>query len=283
MADHAPTGAPGLRSVRAGLGPATVVSPGAGHLALQTPSRQDFRDGNALHVGELVEASSLQRWLWTFEQRLRHLSQLRHVRLDWESDATLPEPAAYATRMRRAVAEHGLELTRCTVMEAARELRPLVPLTEGVEVVRADRDEHWYGVRALNVSNAPAEPGSFWTWRTEQLRALARAGQGRSWLAYRFGIPVATVSVLAGGEGGLAGVEGVITHPVHRRLGLASHLVAVAATSHRAEHAHDRILLLVEHGSDAERLYGRLGFHPCGTVWSVTGPWPAHGARADRG
>lgn len=261
-------GTPGLRAVRASLSPATLVATGPGHLVLQTAWRQDFREGNALHVDELVDPAGLDRWLQAFAERLGHLPGIEHVLVRWETDPGFPDAGAYAEVMTAAAGDRGLELERLTVMELADGPRPMVPLTEGVEVVRAVRDEHWWGVRALGVS-AFGE-ADFQTWSTERSREQAEHGRGAAWLAYRFGVPVATAGVWHDAAG-VAVVDDVITHAVHRRLGIASHLVAVALSAHHDHRPDDRLFLLAEHGSDAERLYARLGFVAVGTVWGVVG------------
>lgn len=263
-----PADSPGLRAVRASLTPLTLVAPGPGHLALQTSSRQDFRSGNALHVEGPVDPHDLARWKQAFAERLGHLAGVDHVEVRWETDASFTEAGAYAERLRAAARDLDLAIERWTVMALDGEPRPFVPLTAGVEVVRADRDEHWWGVRALRISEAAGQSG-FSTWRTDQLRELATHGRGGAWLAYRHGIPVGSAGVWRDGAG-TAVVDGVVTHAVHRRLGIASHLVAVASSAHREAHPDDRLLRLVEHGSDAERLHARLGFVATGTVWGAT-------------
>ena len=264
-----PAATPGLRAVRASLTPTTLRAPGPGHVALQTATRQDFYEGNALHIEEPVDVDDLDRWIAAFDERLGHLPGVRHRRLLWETGRVFDDAGAYHERLAAAAEARGMELDRLTLMELGDELRPMAPLTEGVEIVRAQRDEHWWGVRALKISENTQVDSEFWTYRTGHHRELAEAGRGGTWLAYRFGIPVAVGSLYRDGEG-IAVVDDVITHAVHRRLGIASHLVAVACGAHREAFPQDRILLHTDHGSDAERLYARLGFAPIGTVWILT-------------
>lgn len=262
-----PADTPGLRALRASLTPVTLVAAGPDHRVLQTAWRQDFRDGNALHVDGVVAPDELGRWVQAFDERLGHLPGIEHVQVRWETDAGLAEAGAYAQELTAAARARELEVERSTVMELSGSPRPLVPLTEAVDVVRAERDEAWWGVRALRISDAGGGV-EFAAWRTGQLRELAEHGGGAAWLAYRFGVPVATAGVWRD-RAGVAVVDDVITHAVHRRLGIASHLVAVACESHRETFPDDRLLLLATHGSDAERLYARLGFVAVGTVWGV--------------
>jgi GNAT superfamily N-acetyltransferase len=265
-----PAGTPGLRSLRASFTPRTLVATGPGHLVLQTAGRQDFHEGNGLHVDELVDVGSLDRWLQAFDERLAHLPGVGHITVRWETGADFAAAGAYATRMAAAVADHGLELDRMTVMELGDDVVPMVPLTAGIHAVRATSDPHWWGARALHISGYPETPAEFWTWMVDQQRSVVEAGAGVAWLAYRFGTPVGTAAILRDGRG-LASIDGVITHAVHRRLGVASHLVAVACAAYRDGHPDERIVLLADHGSDAERLYARLGFRAVGTVWGAVG------------
>ncbi len=261
---------PGLRSVRASLSPATELLRGPGHVALVTPSRRDFHEGNALHVEEPVDAGDLDRWLAAFEERFGHLAGVDHRRVLWETGPGLTDAGAYAERLRAAAEARGLDLDRMTLMALGEELRPMAPFTDGVEAVRAVRDVHWAGVRALHASSTPTPATQLRAWRTAELAALADAGRGGVWLAFRFGVPVATCALFRDGAG-IASLDDVITHAVHRQLGIASHLAAVACGAHRAAFPDDRILLLADHGSAAERLYARLGFAPIGTVWALSG------------
>lgn len=265
-----PADTPGLRSIRASLTPVTLVASGPGHLVLQTAWRQDFRTGNAIHVDGVVQPEEVGRWVLAFAERLGHLPDVRHVEVRWETDLSFTGAGAYAERLAAAArdVDHGLDVERLTVMALDGDPRPVVPLTAGVEVVRADRDEHWWGVRALQISGAGGAT-EFSTWRTGQLRELAEHGGGGAWVAYRFGVPVGSAGVWRD-RAGVAVVDDVVTHAVHRRLGIASHVVAVASGAHRAAFPEDRLLLLTDHGSDAERLYARLGFVAIGTVWGVT-------------
>lgn len=264
-----PADTPGLRALRASLTPVTLLASGPGHRLLQTAWRQDFRDGNALHVEGVVQPDELDRWIQAFAERLGHLPGIDHVQVRWETDAAFSDAGAYADELTAAARERDLEVERLTVLELEGPPRPMVPLTAGIDVVRAARDEAWWGVRALQISDAGGG-GDFWAWRVDQLRELADHGQGAAWLAYRFGVPVGTAAVWRDGAG-IAVVDDVVTHAVHRRLGIASHLVAVACGAHRDAFPDDRLLLLADHGSDAERLYARLGFVAIGTVWGVAG------------
>lgn len=255
-----------LRSFRVALGPRTLMATGPDHRVLATSWRQDFWSGNAVHIETDVEPDDLDRWLAVFEERLSHLPGVQHRMLVWATDdQQLDDVGAYQRRMTAACEERGLTLDRLTVMELD-ELRPLAPATE-VEVVPATADTDYAGLVAiLAQGNGQVD---FWKWRADRFKELALDGRGRVWMARRFGIPVATAVVFRDEEG-IASVDDVNVHAPHRRLGIGSHITAIAAGAHRESFPDDRVVLATEHASDAQRLYARLGFKPIATVWQAT-------------
>jgi GNAT superfamily N-acetyltransferase len=84
----------------------------------------------------------------------------------------------------------------------------------------------------------------------------------------RHGAPVGRLTV-AHDRQGLAVVEDVIVHPVHRRLGIASALTHTAVARHLAERPGSRVGLGAEPAGPADHLSRRLGFRPHATVWTA--------------
>lgn len=261
-----------LRSWRVTMGPRTLMSTGPDHKVLVTTWRQDFWSGNAVHVDAHVEPDDLDRWLAVFEERLGHLPGIEHVQIVWATDDDqLDDVGDYQRRMTDACAERGLDLDRLTVMELD-ELRPLAPAT-AVEVAPASTPADYAGATAI--INQEGGTIDFWRWRMDRFEELALAGRGRLWLGRRFGIPVATASVFRD-DSGVASLDEVVVHPPSRRLGIGSHITAVAAGAHQRSFPDDRIVLGVDHASDAQRLYARLGFTPLATVWQASAGRSGH-------
>lgn len=71
---------------------------------------------------------------------------------------------------------------------------------------------------------------------------------------------------------GLAIVEDVVTHPLHRGRGLASAIVVHAVDHHLAARPHDRVVIRADADGAARRIYERLGFVPVATDVAVTLP-----------
>jgi ribosomal protein S18 acetylase RimI-like enzyme len=92
-------------------------------------------------------------------------------------------------------------------------------------------------------------------------------------------MPVATLT-LVDDHDGLVVVDDVVTHPAHRRRGIARLLLGTALASLRDARSLESVALGVRPEAPAEGLYAAAGFMPVGTVRA----WlrPAGRAAADR-
>lgn len=274
----------GLAVLRAGLPPVTLVTYARDHVAVRTPSRPDFRFGNALDLTGGPTAADLPGFLDRFERSIGSLGAAE-VQLRWEvpldpdaaPGALTPDPSLAA-----AAVDLGLTLDAVTVLlldelgppsgAVAVEVAP-VPAADGTDDAAVDRRWHATTVlyRYLDGDTPDDWRGGddgFVTWSVAQQRGLVAAGRGQVWAALRYGMPVGRLSVLHDRQG-LAVIEDVVVHPAHRRRGIAGVLTAAAVTSHLAAFPGSRIGLAADPGSAAERLYRRLGFLPHATVWTA--------------
>lgn len=263
----------GLTGERASVGPSTLITTATGGYVLRTPSRPDFRNGNALHLpapsGD--PAADLAR----FDDLIGGTVPGADRRLRWED----PRPGAAAPpAVQQVTRDRGGWLTSLAVMQLTGPLSTPGRLA-GVEPVLATREQHWAGAAALDLHGrgpgSRADEQGFFRWRTGQVAQLARVGCARLWLVKAAGVPAAKVTIVRGpapggrarrggsGETGLGWIASVVTHPLHRRRGLATSLVHHAVTVHRREHPDD--LVGVAAGRSAERLYARLGFEGVAT------------------
>ena len=292
----------GLAVRRATLGPVTLVTYARDHVTVRTPSRPDFRDGNTLDLAAPPAPEDLPRWFDRYDDTIGTLGT-PHAQVRWEEPlsphATAPskaDPAAAVPTPDPALAEAaealGLEVFAVTVLLLDElippERRPPAQLSP-VEPPAAEPggpvDRRWHAATVLYRyadGDAPVEwrdwESAFVDWSVEQQRQLATAGRCQVWIAMRHGAPVARLTVMHDRQG-LAAVEDVVTHPVHRGLGIASGLTATAVAAHLEVYPGSRVGLGAEPGSDADRLYRRLGFRPHATVWTALRPDPR--TRAD--
>jgi GNAT superfamily N-acetyltransferase len=267
----------GLSILRASLSPRTLVTYARDHVTVRTPSRPDYHDGNTLDLERPPTPASIDAWLDRFRTTIANLG-VAHLQLRWE---TAGASAAVDPALEAALGERGLQLhpTRVLLLdrlqpvpEAPAEIRALAPPTGADAAV----DRRWHGATVLYRYEAeePDESGwRFWNedfvaFSVEVQRELALAGRARIWLATRHGAPVGRLTCTHDRQG-LAVIEDVVVHPVHRRLGVAAAMTHAAVAEQLAREPDARIGLGVDPGSVAERVYGRLGFRLHATVWTA--------------
>jgi GNAT superfamily N-acetyltransferase len=110
-------------------------------------------------------------------------------------------------------------------------------------------------------------------WDRERVSALARVGRAEVWLASRHGMPVATLT-LVDDRDGMVVIEDVVTHPAHRRRGIARALLGAALASLRGARSLEQVALATHPGAPAEGLYTGFGFAPVADVHAWLRPAP---------
>ena len=270
----------GLAVLRASLSPRTLVTYARDHVTVRTPSRPDYHDGNTLDLERAPTPASLDAWLDRFRSTIANLG-VTHVQLRWE---TAGESTAVDPALDEALRERGLQPQPTRVLLLDR-LQPAPAAPAGIRALEPPTgaggavDRQWHGATVLYRYEAqePDESGwRFWNedfvaFSVEVQRELALAGRARVWLATRHGAPVGRLTCTHDRQG-LAVIEDVVVHPVHRRLGVATAMTHAAVAEHLAREPDARIGLGVEPGSVAERIYRRLGFVPHATVWTARAP-----------
>lgn len=279
----------GLAVQRAPLSARTLVTYARDHVTVRTPSRPDFHDGNTIDLETPPHAHALADWVARFHDTVGQMG-VRRVQLRWEEPATGPAgpPPVPPRALRAAATRLGLELTPRSVLLLDR-LVPvpgsdaaLAPVPPPAASPGGAVDRRWHAASVLYRYEAD-EPGpDGWrdwdedlvAFRIEVQRELAADGRARVWLADRHGAPVGRLTV-AHDRQGLAVVDDVIVHPVHRRRGIAADLVHRAVADHLATEPHARVGVCTEPASGAERLHRRLGLRPHATVWAARSVGPA--------
>lgn len=273
----------GLAVARLPLSARTLVSYTRDHVAVRTPSRPNEPVGNSLDLLSPPRPDEVGRWVDRFQETVGRLGSQR-LRLRWEVPLTgEPEgpPPGVDEQLAAALVAHGLRVERSLVRlleqltevpDAPAELVPVDPPVPGRRAI----DRRWHAATVLYryAADGPGEDGwRDWdedavAWRIDVQRELAADGRARVWLAARHGAPVGRLTVLHDRQG-LAAVEDVVVHPVHRRAGIAGGLVHRAVAAHLAGDREARVGVGLAPGSAAERLALRLGFVPHATVWSA--------------
>lgn len=244
----------------------TQVTDAGDHLVVRSPGRPGYHWGNFLQVtgGDVDDA---HRWVRRFEAAFpgaRHLA----VGLPRE-----PEPAAWETFGLTGDVVESLTAERApqsTDLPAGYHVAPLADEADWGQQVAAERAEN-----EATGEFPPGEYAEFLRGQCAARRRLVDAGHGHwvgAWTAQ--GTLAASMGIVVldarGATRRLARYQSVLTHPDHRRRGLARHLLAVAA-QWAADRGAAQWVIVADDGSDAGRLYRAAGFTP--------GP-PAYGYHA---
>ena len=221
------------------------------HLLVTSPDNPDYHWGNFVFVTDAAAVDDAGRWLRTFE-------------------ASLPEATWVAiglVRMpddRSAWAAHQLDLELDEVL-STRELPTQTPLADGYTVrtiVGDDWEQSVARAVADNQRSGGHEPASFARFarqRAQAKRRLHERGIAAFFGAFCADVLVAELGIVRCGT--TARYQSVGTDIAHRRRGLASHLLGVAARW-AGERGCDRWVIITESTNPAGRVYRSVGFAP---------------------
>lgn len=274
----------GLAAERLGHGPDVLVTTASDHVALRTPSRPDHFSGNAIHL--FSPPPALAPWLDRHANSIGRIPGVTDAFVCWEVEGDVapaqlhvPDdvPAAATVELVSAMVwRPDLAVADAAARRAA--VDDLVA-TSRVDLshldLRSGADERvMAGARALYLQAGWGDDVDYWRWHVAQQLDLMVAGRCQVWVAYVQGIPASRVSVMHD-RAGLAIVEDVVTHPLHRGRGLASAIVVHALRQHLAARPEDTVVIRAEASGPARRIYERLGFATVATDVSVRMPLAA--------
>ncbi len=229
----------------------SIVEDRGDHLVLRTPGNPDFHWGNCLFVTDPRLVDDAARWIETF-------------RSVYPTAGWLAIGLARMPDDRAAWAGRGLQLEDDDVL-TTRRLPSLTPLAAGY-VVRQLAGGDWEQAvaRALaeNERTDEYEPLSqerFARARAASQRELSERGVAAFFGAFAGEQLVADLGIVVCDRS--ARYQNVATDAGHRRRGLASHLLGVAARWASGRGC-DRWVIVTEASNPAGRVYRRVGFEP---------------------
>ena len=279
-----------LRALRVGVHPDALVIHVSTDVVVRTPARPDHRDGNVVDLLAPPAPSEIATRLEGVRRLMEPLG-VGDVHLRYELAPDVEDDAARVAALRAAGCEHTAHRVLALDVAALPAERP-APLAD-VTIERLEGPDggviagrRWYAAAVLD-RYAHGEDVTAWRawdeqwggWQRERIGALARAGRAEVWLAARHGMPVATLT-LVDDRDGLVVVDDAVTHPAHRRRGIARLLLGTALATLRDASLLERVAMGVRPGAPAEALAAAAGFRAVGTVHA----WlrPAGGAAGDR-
>ncbi len=282
-----------LRTLRVGVHPEALVLHVGTDVVVRTPARPDHRDGNVVDLLEPPDPTAIATRIEGV-RRLMEPIGVAHVHLRYELAPGAADDDARAVALRDA----GLTVTDLRVLAAdpgvLPDRAPAPPASVTVERLAGPTgdvidERRWYAAAVLD-RYAHGDDVDTWrgwdeewgAWDRGRVTALARLGRAEVWLASRHGMPVATLTLLDDHDG-LVVIEDAVTHPAHRRRGIARALLGAALASLRTSRAVERVALAVTPGAPVETLYRGAGLEPLGEVRSWLRPAPASAAPAAGG
>jgi GNAT superfamily N-acetyltransferase len=219
-----------------------------GHLIVRTPHNPNYHWGNCIFVTDPGAVDDAERWVREFRATF--------PAADWISIGLprLPHDAA-------AWVAHDLELELDEVLTADSPPRA-APLADGY-AVRPLADDDWeQSVALATAENERAGRGNasayarFARARMETNRGLCESRHGAYFGAFAGSRLVAELGIVRCGS--TARYQNVLTDAQHRRRGLATHLLGVAALW-AADHDCERWVIVTEATNPAGRVYRSAG------------------------
>jgi len=221
------------------------------HLVVRSPHNPDYHWGNCLFVTDDGDENDAGHWVAAFSKAFPDA--------DWIAMGLMRMPDN-----RDAWAAHELELELDEVLSTGT-LPPQTPAPSGYTVRRLEGDDWERSVARVLAENRRS--GEFEAQAHERF-ARAQAQTQRAFSAREVGARfgafaddelVAELGIVRCGT--TARYQSVATEEEHRRQGLASHLLGVAA-DWAAHRGCDRWVIVTEATNPAGRVYRRAGFGP---------------------
>lgn len=226
----------------------TVVDRGD-HLVVRTPGNPDYHWGNCLLVTDPGAVEDVDRWVETFHSAVPEATWIT---------IGLPVMPANAD----AWAAQGVELEQLDVL-ATRHLPHAAPLAQGY-VARLLTDDDWQAVTAADLEDNertgeydPVIHERFVRETNATRRRLCAQGDAAWFGVFAGSDLVSDLGIVRCGS--IGRYQAVRTDAEHRRRGLASHLLGLAA-AWSAERGCDSWVIVTESTNDAGRVYRRAGF-----------------------
>jgi GNAT superfamily N-acetyltransferase len=229
----------------------SIIDDHGDHLIVHSPDNPDFHWGNFVFVTDENTVDDAGRWVESFQ-------------------SAFPEAAWVAIGLIRmpdneeSWVAQGLDLELDEVL-TTRDLPQQTPLPEGYTVRRLTGEDWTQSVAQMVAENdrtSEQEPESFGRFARAQVqarRAISERDAGAFFGAFADEVLVADLGIVRCDT--TARYQSVGTDAEHRRRGLASHLLGVAARW-AAGFGCDRWVIITEVTNPAGRVYRSVGFEP---------------------
>jgi GNAT superfamily N-acetyltransferase len=229
--------------------------------AVHSPENPTFWWGNFLLFDDAPVDGDGDRWEELFQAEFGARTAVTHRCFAWDRT----DGIAGAAGPELVARGYELEWTVGLVAQAGHVVsHPRANQQVTVQALDPDADARlWEAAIEIQMAQAPADVSvdyhrTYLVRRQRGLRELFRDGRGAWYLALLDGLPVASLGIVV--TGSRARYQVVETLAAHRRKGIATRLVADAAT-HAARHHHiDHFVIAADPDYHAIGIYEGLGF-----------------------
>ncbi len=238
------------------------------YLTVRTPTIPTFYWGNFLLFAHPPRQGDDVRWRELFSREIGDPPAVEHQAFGWDS----PEGETGVISPFLAL---GFVLNLDLVLTSSRPQPPARPATS-LHVRPLASDADWAAAIDLQVLCREAghdEAGhrEFRTQSMDRYRRMSLAGRGDWYGAFSRNQLVASLGLFH--QDGSGRFQSVITHPDHRRHGIASSMVYEAGCRAIAHYGLKTLVIVAEQDSSAARLYASVGFVPAEKTAGLTW-WP---------
>ena len=237
------------------------------YLVIRTPANPAFYWGNFLLFASPPGEGDFHQWLELFKKEVGNPPQTIHQAMGWDSphdEAGIIQPFI----------DHGFHLDRMVVLTAKQgDLVEKDPPPVTIRQLQSD-DDWMQSIENQVICREPVfREAGYRVFRQAQVkryRAMAAAGLGGWFGAFAGDRLVGDLGIFCSAD--LARYQSVQTHPDFRKRGIASALVHQAALYAFEQHAVERVVIVADVDSPAQRLYQAAGFN---SVEYQLGVWKA--------
>ncbi len=213
-----------------------------GHLVVRTPHNPTYYWGNFILVTDPGTVDDAAGWLRRFEELFPDAAH--------RSIGLVAEPTEQVWN------DQTMFVERADVLVAYGEVAERA-IAAGYEVRELTTGDDW--VRSTAMRQAAFPDQDEFEERVTATRIAVTAGGDLTWFGAFADDGLASELGIVLCDQGVARYQSVLTDSAHRRRGLTSHLLGVAATHARSRGA-ERLVIIADADTDAGRLYRRAGF-----------------------
>lgn len=225
------------------------------YLVIRTPANPTFHFGNFLLFDKPPAEGDLTRWQNLFAKEIGRPDQVNHLAFGWDTGKNEPG-------LIQPFLDRGYHLEVSVVLTANKvDLNP--KSSPGFTIRQLHSENDWQQSvenQVISRESIYSEEGyrNFRLGQAERYHKMAAAGLGAWFGAFDGEHLVGDLGIFCSGE--LGRYQSVQTHPDFRRRGIAGALIYQAGIYAFENHEIERLVIVAEADTPAQRLYQSIGF-----------------------